>query len=205
MSRSPQIEDLGLESRVHELFANSGSYTTVAQALAAEGYPITMRQVQNFLTSEERSSTSHPPVRRRDTGAAEEQNMRSIPDAMDPPATQKSTIVPISQLVGAYQGAPSIFDVGVVLQANYVYLQDLIANSDNHKQALSTVAEIRAHAELAARLLDKIATYQEVTAFQNEVIQAIGDADAETQGRILDSLRRRRALRLTTSVSKLTG
>jgi len=174
MARMSKIVQLGIENLVKELYEETGDYTETQKVLASHGYDVSMVQIRNFLKSEGIYDNT--------------QDIVPIGDKEDLQYT------PIGQLIN-YEPAASIFDIGQVLESNYKYLVEMLKHAENIPQALGILKEMRASGEFVGKVIDKLAAYNEYIQFQQDVLSVFADVDPKVQQKLLESLRRRRALR----------
>lgn len=67
--------------------------------------------------------------------------------------------------------------------------------------SLKVMAEIRGQLKLQLEIFEVLYSVQAAQEFQNEVLQAIGEADADTRRKIINRLNEKRAIRSTVSFS----
>lgn len=148
----------------------------------------------------------------REIGVSEDAASRffaGLPKAAAPTVAQQQQIVE--------RAGVSLWDTRAALDANYGRLLTLMGQLEQgileEKQGtdgpyttmtpitthVATLKEIREHIKTAMDLGKLLIDIEEIRKFQQAVLAAIGDADADTQQRIIASLRQQRALGLAVS------
>lgn len=96
----------------------------------------------------------------------------------------------------------SLWETRAALDANYARLQRLVevaqgaTTTQEIRTYVAVLAEIREHVTTGVKLMQTLIDVNEVRAFQEAVLEAIGEADPATRERIVNRLKERRALGL---------
>jgi hypothetical protein len=91
---------------------------------------------------------------------------------------------------------PSLYDVRDRLQENFRRLETLLRNAetgDDPRVLITAAAELRQHIALAEKALDTAIRADAVRAFEDAVLDAIGEASATVRRRVIAHLNQRAA------------
>lgn len=113
-------------------------------------------------------------------------------------ASSKRDIVPVThQEVVAQQAVASVFNTQQALEQIFGDLNVLLEKIGDEKarERIACLREMRNCVETGMDILRTLYDVEEVKAFQEEVLQAVGEADAETRERIIRRLQERRSAR----------
>jgi len=142
--------------------------------------------------------TGNKAAAAREVGVSEQAAKRFLADV---PVAAAAVVT--TQAAAVEQAGASLFDTRAALEGNYRRVLRLLPPEDaplSHLDAAGVAAltgvhrEVRAHVESGMKLLALLVSVDEVRAFQQAVLEEIGEADRATRDRIVGRLQSRHRL-----------
>jgi DNA-binding Lrp family transcriptional regulator len=107
----------------------------------------------------------------------------------------KRSAVTAAAVSTAAEAVVSMWDTRAAAEENYQRCLMLLSECENPTERTRAIAEIRQHIQFGLQVIETLYTVQETKEFMNEVLDVIGQVDADARDTILRRLAEKRSLR----------